>query len=225
MPEFWQKSKQRGHETLAVWRQHLPLMAVGGTTPEMHAADIARLEPLAQAVAMARTEAQTVKQRELAAFARIRWLNLNVPPLIAGQFADGHPVPAALAALYQVVPRSDELNLHRARLLIPIWKNANAALAGGQPAQTVLCDGVGVADFEKLIENYPKVLQATSDAVAAFRQERVALREQHGRVDRMNKRAYKKFQAEARTNGALKATMLTGITREKTSGSRRRISG
>jgi hypothetical protein len=225
MPEFWQVSEQRGHETLTVWRQHLPLMAVGGTTPDRHAADIARLEPLAQAVVTARTEARTVKQRELAAFERIRWLNLNVPQVIVGQFADDHPVPATLAAVYQVVPRSDELNLRRARLLVPIWKNANAELASRQPAQTVEADGVGVADFEKLIADYPKVLQATAESVTDFRQARAALRAQHGRVDRLNKRAYKKFQAEARTNESLKAAMRTGITRERTSGSRRKVSG
>ena len=209
-------------ETVAFWRRYLPAMTVGGWSPDGLAEEIARLEPLAQAVAEARTQAKTVKQAELAAFERIRSLNLNVPLLIAGRFDEGHPVRVALAAVYAVTPETDELNLLRARRLIPVWRKADAALAARKPGDAIVRDEAGVAEFETWVTDYPKTLQATVEAVTAFRAARTALRSQHDRVDQLNKRAYKKFKAEAYTDPALRSALQTAITREKSSGSRRR---
>ena len=222
MPRFWHKSEARGRETLTFWRRHLPLIAVGGTSPDQHEADIGRLEPLAQAQEDCRAAAKAAKQAELAHFRRIRSLNLAVPKLIAGQFDDGHAVRPALAAVYPVVPRSAELNLRRARILMPVWKAANAALAARPAGTAIVRDGVGVTNFETLVADYPAVVQATAVAVAAFRLARTALRTQHRQVDGLNKRAYKKFKAEARFSRTLREALPTAITREKTGRPRRR---
>lgn len=221
MPRFWNKSEARGRETLAFWRRFLPLIAVGGTSPDQHEADIGRLEPLAQAQEDGRVAAKSAKQAELAHFRQIRSLNLAVPKLIAGQFDDGHAVRSALAAVYPVVPRSAALNLRRARILTPVWKAANAALAARPAGTAIVRDGVGVADFEKLVADYPAAAQATAAAVAKFRLTRTALRTQHRQVDGLNKRAYQKFKAEARWNLTLATALGSAITREKTSGSRK----
>ena len=196
MPEFWQKSQRRGRETVAYWRKFDPAMTVRGTTPDAHEAEIARLEPLAQALAEARTHAKSVKQAELAAFQRIRRLNLAVPQLIAGRFDNGHPVRTALAAIYKMVPRSDALNLRWARMLIPVWRQADAALSAHRPGDAIVRDDVGVAEFEQLLEDYPPTLRATAEAVTARREARTQLRRQHRHVDEFNKRAYKKFAAD-----------------------------
>ena len=222
MPRFWHKSETRGRETLTFWRRFLPLIVVGGTSPDQHEAAIGCLEPLAQAQEAGRVAATTAKQAELAHFHRIRSLNLAVSQLIAGQFDDGHAVRSALAAVYPVVPRSAELNLRRARILMPVWKAANAALAARPAGTAIARDGVGVTDFEKLVADYPAAVRATADAVAAFRLARTALRTQHRRVDGLNKRAYQKFKAEARSNGPLREALQTAITREKTGRPRRR---
>jgi hypothetical protein len=216
MPRFWNKSEARGRETLAFWRRFLPLIAVGGTSPDQHEADIGRLEPLAQAQEDCRAAAKAAKQAELARFRQIRSLNLAVPKLIAGQFDAGHAVRSALAAVYPVVPRSAGLNLRRARILIPVWKAANAALAARPSGAAIVRDGVGVTEFEKLVVVYPAAVQVTASVVAAFRSARTALRTQHRRVDRMNKRAYQKFKAEARMNPVLGEALRTAIMREKT---------
>jgi hypothetical protein len=224
MPEFWHKSQQRGRETVAFWRQYHPSLTVRGTTPDAHAADIARLEPLAQALAAARTHVKTMKQAELAAFARLRLLNLAVPLLIAGRFDVGHPVRSALPSIYAVVPRSDALNLRRARRLIAVWRQANAALAARKPGDAIMRDDMGVTEFAQLVRDYPQTLSATAGAVTAFRQARTQLRQQHRRVDDLNKRAYGKFTAETLRDKVKLAALRAAITREKTSGSRRRRS-
>jgi hypothetical protein len=222
MPRFWHKSETRGRETVAFWRRFLPLMKVGGTSPDQHEADCARLAPLAQVQEDGRAAAKSAKQAELARCRQIRSLNLAVPQLIAGQFDNGHAVRSALAAVYPVVPRSAELNLHRARILLPVWKAADAALAARSPGAAIVRDGVGITDFEKLVLDWPAAVQSTADAVVAFRSARTALRAQHRRVDRMNKRAYGKFKAEGRSNPSLGEALRTAITREKTGQPRRR---
>lgn len=224
MPEFWQKSARRARETLTFWRRFLPALNVGGTTPDQHQTDLAALETLAQAHATCRTEVKTAKQAELAHFNRIRTLNLALPRLIAGQFDEGHALRLALAGVYRVVPRSAALNLRRARLLIPVWKAANDVLAASQPGAALTRGGAGVADFEKLVTDYPAAVQAHADALTNRRSARTALRQQHRQVDRMNKRAYLKFKSEAGWSPALWQALRTGITREKSSSSARRSS-
>jgi len=209
MPEFWNKTEKRGHETVTFWRRFLPLMKVGGTTPDQHATDLARLQTLAQEREDRLADARAAKKRELAQFNLIRTLNLAVPKLIAGRFDESHPIAPLLAGVYAVVPRSDELNLRRARLLVPVWKRVNAALSARRPGETMVRDEIGVAEFEQMIAGYPALVQTTSDEGLKVAQARAALRLHHRKTDRLNKRAYKKFRAESRTHAAMRESLQT----------------
>ena len=222
MPEFWHKGKRRGQETLAFWKKYLPLMTVGGTTPDQHAADLDRLEPLVQARDDRSVDVQAAKHRVREQLRQIRALNLAVPMLIAGSFEEADPIRQSLARVQQIVPRTRALNLERARVLIPVWQAANAALASRPPGEAIVRDTVGVTEFAGLVAGYPALGQGVDNAAADLSQARSALRAHHRHVDRMNKRAYLKFKAEAYTNEVLRTALLAAITREKTSGSRRR---
>jgi hypothetical protein len=222
MTQFWQKTEERGRQTLAFWRRFFPLMKMANTTPDLHAADLARLQPLAQERDNRRTDARGAKQRELTHFRLIRSLNLAVPQLVAGHFQESHPLRQSLSAVYKIVPRSRELNVRRARLLIPIWKSANAALAERQPGAAIVREAVGVTELETLLADFPAVLQATVDEQATLRLARTALRTHQRQTDRVNKRAYLKFKAEVRTDPALGEILFATITREKSSRPRQR---
>jgi hypothetical protein len=215
MPEFWQKTTKRARQTLAFWRRFAPLMAVGGTTPAQHAAQVAALRGLAQVREDRRADAAAAKRREMAGFHLIRTLNLAVPKLIEGQFAEGDPLREALAAVYAIVPRSDALNLQRARVLIPIWRKADAKLAARKPGDAITREATGRAEFEKAVKDYPALVQATADAEATLGQARSALRTLHGAVDRMNKRAYRKLAAEARSVPGRTELLRASVTTEK----------
>ena len=215
--EFWQKTSKRAQETLEFWRRFVPLMTVGGTTPGQHAASVAALGGLAQAREDRRADAKAAKSREVAGFHLIRTLNLAVPKLIEGRFADGHALREALAAVYAIVPRSDALNLKRARVLIPIWRKADAALAARKPGDAITREAAGLAEFEKAVNAYPALVQATAEAEAALAQARSALRTQNRAVDRMNKRAYRKLGAEARCVPGRTHLLRASVTTEKPS--------
>ncbi|SRR5581483_3541269 len=217
MPEFWQKTHKRGMETVTFWRKFFPLMSVAGTGVDQHAANLDQLGRLAQERENRKTAAKQMKNTELAQFAAIRTLNLAVPQLITAQFDESHPVRQSLAAVFTIVPRSDALNLRRARILIPIWKQANAELAKRPSGTAIMRDTTDVAAFEQMVMRYPERLQETSDAEAALTSARGALRIFCRQVDRMNKRAYLKFSAEARTDATVREVLLASITREKPS--------
>ena len=214
MPEFWQKVARRARETLPVWRQFLPLKDVGGVKPDQHAAEVARFDELVGVREDRKTAATMAKALELAGFNFIRTLNLEVPKLIEGEFAEGHAVREPLAALYQIVPRSDALNLKRARMLVPAWKAADAALSARAPGGSIVREGIGVAGLEAAIKDYPKLQQASADAGAALAVAQKELRTQARKVDQMNKRIFKVLRAEADTDAAVKA--LAGISKEPT---------
>ena len=222
MPELWKKSQGRAAETLAVWRQFRPLMTMGGRLPDAFAADAARLEPLGTVLAEARTAVRVAKQAELAAFHRLRSLNLSIPLLIAGRFDRGHRVRLALEAVFELVPRSDALNLQRARRLIAVWRMADAVLAAGVPAEAIVREGVGLPEFTRLVADYPQAGLALAETEAEFRLARSALRQQHRLVDRLNKRVYQKLKAEGRFDAVLAEVLAKSITREPASGSRTR---
>ena len=209
-------------ETVAFWRRLHPLLRVGGTSPDAHAEGVARLEPLAQAVTDARAVLRAAKRAELAAFAEIRVLNLSVPLLLAGRFAKGHPVRSALGAVFALVPRSDALNLQRARRLIAVWRSANRAVAARKAGDGIVRDEVGLAEFIRMVGEYPQLGQATADAELEFHAARTILRTQHRKVDRLNKRAYLKFKAETCGNAPLRQALANAITREQPSAARRR---
>ena len=216
MSEFWRKTTVRGQETVAVWREYLPLMTVGGTGVDGFAAELGSLGELAQVRDDRSADVEMEKHRERAGYQAIRSLNLAVPKLIEGELADEHPLRELLGAIYALVPQTNALNLKRARKLIPLWKKANAAVAALNPGDAIVRGTTGVAEFTQMVVDFPPLSQATSDAQMTLRAARGELRTRSRQVDRMNKRIYLKLKSEARSDPALKAALLAQVTRERT---------
>jgi hypothetical protein len=97
---------------------------------------------------------------------------------------------------------------------------ADAELAAQHPAEALVRDGVGVAEFEQALEGLPAIEQATAEAEAALTLARLGFRDHCRKVDKINKRVYKVLATEAEEGSPL-ADALKGITREPTTRKRK----
>jgi hypothetical protein len=119
---------------------------------------------------------------------------------------EAHPLRELLRAVYGIVPETRGKILKRADALLPIWRKADAALAARKPAEgPVTCDGKGAGEAAALRLAMEQLEDATAAALVPLALARTALRTAARAVDKLNKRFYKKLQAESRDNAALRA--------------------
>ena len=140
--------------------------------------------------------------------AALRTLTLKVPLLIEGQFKAPDAITVMLPPIWAIVPRTPALAQKRARVLLPVWKAADAALAKRTPPEPpIVREGVGAAEFAQLAEALPALELEVAHAATTLRAARIALRKKARLLDRWNKRFYGRLKAEARTDAALKAAL------------------
>jgi hypothetical protein len=202
--QYHQGIQERTRQTVAVIREFCPALQVSLISAEGLAERAEALDGLAQARDAGEAAAQMAEKAEAGAYAQMRDFTLRVSRLIEGHFPDAHPLRESLQAVYAIVPESRAAILRRADVLLPIWRQADEALAERHPAEgPVMCDGKGAADAAALRSGIGKLGQATAATHAPLALARAALRTAARAVDKLNKRFYKKLQAESRDNAAL----------------------
>ena len=207
-PEYHTPILSRTRQTLGVLTAHRPSLQVADFS-------IGALGALAESVRAAET-ARDIRKTEFceareafrAANAALRAHTLKVPLLIKGQFKEQSAMAAMLPRIWAIVPRTPALAKKRARVLLPVWKAADAALAKRTPPEPrITQEGVGVVEFEQLGEALRALPLAQEHAATDFRAASIALRAKALLLDRWNKRFYQRLRAEARTDAALKAAL------------------
>ena len=206
--EYFQLVQQRSQQTVAVMDQYLPGLIVNGQTSAQMSAASASLT----------TDAQN-RDDELAHFddvnnganlnaLGIHSLCLSLPASAEADLNDDVQREAdlisLLAPVYAINPQTNDLNIQRGQKLVGVLKVIDAYRAGlPTPLPPVSAAGKTGANLATLVTGQTALDQATQTAAAKVNERRTTLRSNSREVDRQNKRALKRLQAEARTNSAL----------------------
>lgn len=198
--EYWEVTKTRAQQTLAVWTAHLPALNIGGKTASDHEALIDGFEPLVQARTLAQDNYDTAFRTGQDALARMKVLGTKVPMLIEGQLDENESIMKDVDDVYAVSPRAEASILKRLRMLLPVWERANAALAAMTPAQPPISRTVGGVNYtaaaaKTLLDGYTDVVKDVRDKDVALDGARTNLRAHDRMADQLNKRWYKFVKA------------------------------
>ena len=210
--EYHQAIQNRAGQTSAVVTQYLLGLQVGQVTATNLQSLSAALEGLAQTRDDALTAYDGANNGENLAFLALRALVLALPLCAEGELDDTDKQESGLldllASVYAIVPRTTELALERGHKLKSALTKINAFLAAQMPVRDPITSGAkGVAELVALMAAQPALEQAVTDAAADVTGARTVLRVAATALDRLNKRFYKKLDAESRTNEALAAAL------------------
>lgn len=216
--EYWEVTKERAQKTLPVWQNYVPEVHVGAMGPGALDALIAGFEPLAQARVAAQNAYDAAFRAVQSALLKMKILGTKVPVLIEGHLEEDAALMKDLDDVYRVNPRSEETILARARMLIPVWKRANTAMAGLSPAQPALVRAIQgqvhtVAMLEALLNGYTELTSTLNEQDRLLNDARGALRAHDRACDRLNKRWYAIVKGGMELTEAL-ASALEGIPTE-----------
>ena len=180
---------------VAAWAPVVTFKLRNLTLPQ-HTTNVNALPGLAQTradKARALTDALTVHR---GLFATLKGLNIRVPGLIDNQLEADDKLHGQMDAIYAInVGQNEHDELRRARLVVGLWADFNAAQAAltpPEPALTVQVDDapLGQPAFAALIEACVASQQTVADAGRDLTKAKEALRTKARQVDRDNKRWY-----------------------------------
>ena len=210
--EFYQSCQNRAIQTIAVINLHAPGMVVGGVNTSALASLCTNLDGLAQARDNKVADEDTARNAENLAYLALRSLTLALPRAAEGELDEEKLEEEKLAGhldeVFSLTPRTTELAIARGRKLVAALTRINAYLTTRVPARPAITSGgKGLADLQSALDAMPALEQVVEDKGAGARDSRTDLRNGARAVDRLNKRFYKKLQAEARSNPDLAAAL------------------
>lgn len=208
--EYFQHIQNRTGQTVAVMNQYLPGMTVGNFKAGDFLTQSDALNGKAQARDDALDDYDQAVNAEHAGYLVIRRLSLSLPRMAEGDLDAEDETEAGLMDLfdpaYSVQPRTTELAIERGQKVVSALNRVNPHLASKSMTE-VKSDGRGVGDLTTALAAQPALEQDVEDKLAAVTAARTTLRTAARQLDRLNKRAYAKLEAEARTNPDLKAAL------------------
>jgi len=191
-------------------KQNVPAMTIGTLKPDDLLALADALTGQAQSRDDALADYDAAVNAEHLGFFGIRTLTLQLPHLAEGDLSEENDTQAGLLDLispvYGILRRTTELAIQRGQKVVSAITRVDAYLTA-QSLPPVTSGGKGVGDLSTALAAQPALEQSVEDKLAAATQTRTALRTAATAVDRLNKRAYKKLESEARTNADLKAAL------------------
>lgn len=216
--EYYQAVQNRTAQTVAVVKQFVPAISVGGVTVDELLGRSQGLDGLAQKRDDALAEYDAAGNAENQGFVAIQALTLSLPKAAQGHLEDGIAAESALLDLlspvYAVEPRSTELALKRGKKLVSALHRINDYLADlNPPRPPITSGGRGLAEISAALAAQPGLGQAREDRAADVSATRSELRAAATNLDRLNKRFYSTLKAEARSHPAL-ADALVRISTE-----------
>lgn len=216
--EFYQTVQNRAMETIAVVTTHLPSLVVAGISVGAYQSLTNNLDGTASARDVDLAAYDAAVNAENLGFLLVRGLSLSLPEAAESELMQENEKDAAQSLLlhdvYGITARSTESALKRAKKAIAAITRINTYLAAQIPPRgPVSAGGKTVANLSTAAGVQPGLEQVVEDMLAAANEARNTLDAEATAVDRINKRYYKRLQAEARTNAAL-AAALSQITTE-----------
>ena len=195
MKEYWEITHERAVATQAVWGMK-PTFELNKLTKAQHATLTDSLPTLAQIRDNKENDLTEAIAAKNNLFAKLQNLGVRLPGLIDGLLDDDDDFKDQLDAIYAVDADASEAHtLRRARLILPLWIDVNAARAAAVPPKGELtldyqAVSVGSSNF-----GGDMVLAITAQKTEAERQRDVtnaksALRTADRKTDRANKRWY-----------------------------------
>lgn len=194
--EYWEITKDRAQKTVPPWTEYIATVKVNGKTPADLSALIAGFAPLVAARVVAQDEYDDAFRAVQNGLLKMKILSLRVAGMIENQLDEDVKLMDKLQKLRRVNPRTASTILKRAGELIPIWKQANtalAAMADPQPALVRTIQGVGwtVAMLETLVNTgYDALIATLNTKQEVLDDKREDLRTHDAGVDRLNKNWY-----------------------------------
>ena len=208
--EHYQSTINRTMQTIAVINAYVPTLTVAGTTSAGLTTLITALETSASTRdTTVATSDQAVNAENLASLF-IGKLDLALPQAATAELDDEKPVEAGLADLFSeafgITPRTTELRLRRGKKVVAALVKINSYLAA-QVRPVISVAGKTVGDLTTAMNGQPALEQAVENTAADVTSARTNFDTADHVLDRLNKRFYKKLQAEARSNAALAAAL------------------
>lgn len=194
--EYWEITKDRAQKTLAPWNQYIDQVKVNGKGSDDLEALINDFSPKVGARVAAQDAYDDAFREVQSALLKMKILGLRVAGMIENQLDEDAHLMAKIDKLRRVNPRTTSTILKRAGELVPIWKQANTALAAmtsPQPAMVRSIQGQiwTVAMLETLVNTGYDGLIATLNAMQeVLDDKREDLRTHDAVVDRLNKNWY-----------------------------------
>lgn len=218
--EYWEITKQRAQQTLPVWTLYIPTFKVGGLGTTDLTGYINGFEGLVQARTQAQDDFDAAFRDGQNALLRMKVLGTKVPAIIEAHLDENAAVMKNVDDLYLVQPRTEGSILKRLRMLLPVWTQANAALAAMTPPEPPITRTVGgvaytVATALTLLESYTVLVDAVELKQEQLDKKRAELRAHDHACDMLNKRWYKAVKA-SHDPGSEVYEALAGITTEPT---------
>ena len=210
--EFYQSCQNRANQTIAVINLHVPGMVVGGVNTAAMSSLCTNLDGLAQTRDNKVADEDTARNAENLAYLALRSLTLALPRAAEGELdedkEDEEKLAGHLDEVFSLTPRTTELAIQRGRKLVAALTKINAFLTTRVPPRLAITSGgKGISHLQTALDAMPGLEQVLEDKAAGARDGRTDLRNGARAVDRLNKRFYKKLQAEARTNPDLAAAL------------------
>lgn len=196
MNEYWEITHERAVPTQAVWAMQASF-EINNLTRTQHGTLTDNLPVLAQTRSNAENDLTDALSAKRVLFEKVRSLCVRVPSLIDGLLDDDDPLKDQLDAIYAIdAAVSENSSLRRARMLLPLWTDVNAARAAATPAKPPLTIDylgavTGVADLSAVIDGAQLSQKTAAEKQRDVTNAKSALRAADRKLDRGNKRWYK----------------------------------
>ena len=196
MNEYWEITHERAVPTQAVWAMQ-PTFELNGLNLAQHATLTDSLPTLAQTRDNKENDLTEALSAKRAAFAKVSNLAGRVPGLIDGLLDDDDPFKDQLDAIYAVdADGSENSSLRRARLVLPLWTDVNAARVAATPVKPPLTvdyqgTALAVADLSGAVDAALLSQQTSAEKQRNVTNAKSGLRTADRKLDRGSKRWYK----------------------------------
>jgi hypothetical protein len=196
----WEITKTRAIATLTVWTQHAPTLQIGGQDADALSDLIDGFEPLAQARAITRDDADAAYRAVQSNLLKLQVLGGRVPQIIEGQLSSDEGLMRDLRDVYKVRLVTQNKILERARRLHPLWLRADAALAAMTPPLPPITRPIQgtahtAAMYLALLQGHTDLSRAMSDTEGVYDAALDALDDHEEECDDLIKRWYKVAKA------------------------------
>lgn len=218
--EFWEVTKNRAQESLAVWKIHVPGLTIGIQGVTALEGYIDQFEPVLQKRVDAQDDYDAAYRGVQDTLAKMKLLGTRVPKMIEAQLDEDRQLMRDLQLLYRTTVRGEATILKRARELYSVWLRADAALAALSPPQppikrVIQGEACGAEALLAMLDGYTLMIKAVSDTRDALDTVCRDLRDMDMAADQLNKRWYMCVKA-AHEKGSDVHHALAGITTEPT---------
>ncbi len=196
MNEYWEITHERAVPTQALWGMQ-PTFELNQLTRTQHATLTDSLPALAQVRDNMENDLTQALAAKHTVFDKLSNLGVRMPGLIDGLLEDEDELKDQLDAIYAVDAFGSENSaLRRARLLLPLWTDVNAARAAATPVKPALTidyqtTPVAVADLSATIDAALLAQKTEAEKQRDVTNSKSALRTADRKLDRANKRWYK----------------------------------